>query len=89
MQTNLDGGPGDLNVTHGGLLVGRLYKRSETSAVGAEWLWSLNGVPEGPVGLAFTGLAATRDEALTALTERWSKWLDWAKLGEQDPTSGD
>ena len=81
-QQNLDG-PGDFNIMHGELLVGRIYKRAGTSSIGAEWLWALNGVPEGPPQQSITGLAATRDEALSALTERWSKWLEWAHLAER------
>jgi hypothetical protein len=83
MQTNTDGSPGDFILLHGGLLVGRLYRRPAPSTAGMEWLWSLNGVPEGPAGLEFTGLAATKDEAVTALTERWAKWLEWASLAER------
>jgi len=82
LQASIDGNPGDFTLLHGGLLVGRLYKRSGTSTLGAEWLWSLNGVPEGPLGVPLTGLAGTRDEAVTALSERWAKWLEWANLVE-------
>jgi hypothetical protein len=83
LQANMDGEPGDFKLLHGGLLVGRLYKRSASLSVGAEWLWSLNGVPEGPAGVDFTGLAATQEDAVRALTERWVKWLEWANLMER------
>ena len=42
----------------------------------------LNGVPEGPHGLAITGLAGSLDEAMAALKERWTKWLASAELSE-------
>jgi hypothetical protein len=83
LKPNIDGGPADFNVMHGELIVGRLYQRGGAPSVGTEWLWALNGVPFGPPETAITGPAATRDGALTALTERWSKWLDWANLAER------
>jgi hypothetical protein len=48
----------------------------------AQWLWALNGVPEGPHGFPITGLTATLEEAQAALKERWEKWLEWTKLAE-------
>jgi hypothetical protein len=83
LKANIDGGPGDFNIMHGELIVGWLYQRGDAPSVGAEWLWALNGVPFGPPETAITGPAATRDEAMTALTERWLKWLDWANLAER------
>jgi hypothetical protein len=82
MQPNPDGAPSECNVVHGGLLVGRIYRRKVALRSDAQWLWALNGLPEGPLGLVFTGQAATCDEALTALAERWGKWLAWAGLTE-------
>ena len=78
---NQPGEPDDFEVFHGQLQVGRIYKRS---AIGARsWLWALNGVFGGPSDLAISGAAATQAEALTALDESWSKWLNWAELKER------
>ena len=58
----------DYHVLHGELQVGQIYKRKAAIRPEAQWLWALNGVPE-------AGLAATRDEAMAALNERWARWL--------------
>jgi hypothetical protein len=77
-----DSSPGDSKVMHGQLLVGQIYKQGAASRTGSEWLWVFNGVSS-PEGLMIAGSAATPQEAITALTELWSKWLDWAKLAEK------
>jgi hypothetical protein len=78
-----DESPGDSKVMHGQLLVGQIYQRSSALAAETQWLWALNGVPEGPLGLSLTGLTATREDAFKALTQRWAKWLEWANLAER------
>jgi hypothetical protein len=82
LNKNADASAEDYQVLHGQLQVGRIYKRKITLRPGSEWLWALNGVPEGPCGLVITGLAASLDEALAALKERWAKWLASAELSE-------
>ena len=77
-----DDSPGDSKVMHGPWVVGQIYKRSAAFRPETQWLWALNGVPDGPLDLTRTGLAATPEEGLSALTEQWSKWLDWANLAE-------
>ena len=77
-----DGSENDYRVLHGELEVGQIYKRKVALRPETQWLWTLNGVPEGPVGLSVTGLAATLDEAIGALKERWGKWLGSADLSE-------
>ena len=77
-----DGSADEFHVLHGELRVGRIYRRKAALRAGARWLWALNCVPEGPRGLAFTGLAPTLDEATAALQESWSKWLASAELSE-------
>jgi hypothetical protein len=72
----------DYAVMHGELRVGRIYKRKMALRAEAQWLWALNGVPEGPDGYPITGLTATLEEARAALQERWEKWLEWTKLSE-------
>lgn len=72
----------DYHVMHGGLEVGKIYKRKAALRPETQWLWALNGVPQAPAGLAITGLAATLDEATAALSESWSKWLASAGLSE-------
>ena len=72
----------DYRVLHGELEVGQIYKRKISLRPEAQWLWALNGVPEGPVGLSATGLAATLDDAVAAFKERWGKWLASAGLSE-------
>jgi hypothetical protein len=74
---------GDRKVLHGQLVVGQIYRRSAALRAETQWLWALNGVPDGPEALQRTGLAATPQEGLSALTEQWSKWLDWANLTER------
>jgi hypothetical protein len=77
-----DGSEDDYRVLHGDLEVGQIYRRKAALRPESQWLWALNGVPEGPHGLAATGLAATLDEAIAALKERWGKWLGSADLSE-------
>jgi hypothetical protein len=76
------GSADDYHVLHGELQVGQIYRRKVALRPEAQWLWALNGVPHGPSGPAFTGLAATLDEAMATLKERWSKWLASAELSE-------
>jgi hypothetical protein len=72
----------DYNVLHGELQVGQIYKRKAAIRPESQWLWALNGVPQGPHEPAITGLAATLDEAEAALKERWTKWLASVDLWE-------
>jgi len=78
-----DDSPGDRKVMHGALVVGQIYRRSAAMRAETQWLWAINGVPGGPVGLTLTGLAATPEEGLGALTEQWAKWLEWTNLAER------
>jgi hypothetical protein len=82
LKPNADGSADEYRVLHGALQIGQIYKRRAALRPDTQWLWALNGVPEAPPGLVFTGLAATRDEAMAALRERWSKWLASAELSE-------
>ncbi len=77
-----NGSDDDYQVLHGELQVGQIYRRKVALRPEAQWLWALNGVPQGPPDLAFTGLAGSLDEALAALKERWSMWLASAELSE-------
>jgi hypothetical protein len=82
------GAPDEYDVMHGELKIGQIYKRKVALRPEAQWLWALNGVPEGPQGIPITGLTATLEEAEAALRERWEKWLEWTKLteaGERQP----
>ena len=72
----------DYQVLHGELRIGQIYKRKVDLRPEAQWLWALNGVPECPNGLTFTGVAGSLDEAKTALEKRWFKWLASAGLTE-------
>jgi hypothetical protein len=78
-----DDSPGDSKVMHGALVVGQIYRRRAAMRAETQWLWAINGVPGGPVGLTLTGLAATPEEGLGALTEQWAKWLEWTNLAER------
>jgi hypothetical protein len=73
----------DYHVMHGELTVGQIYKRKAALRAEAQWLWALNGVPIASDAPALTGLAATLDEAMAALKERWSKWLASSELTEK------
>jgi hypothetical protein len=77
----------DYHVMHGELKVGQIYKRKAALRAEAQWLWALNGVPTDSDAPALTGLAATLDEAMAALKERWSKWLASSELTEKDSGS--
>jgi hypothetical protein len=68
---------------HGELEVGQIYKRKAALRPGAQWLWALNGVPTVSDASTSTGLAASLDEAMAALQERWSKWLASSELMEK------
>jgi hypothetical protein len=65
----------DYYVLDGELRVGQIYKRKAAIIPEAQWLWTLNGGPQGRDGLAVTGLAASLDEAMTALQERRTKLI--------------
>jgi len=82
LKPNADASADDYHVLHGELRIGQIYKRKVALRPEAQWLWALNGVPEFPNELAFTGLAATRDEAMAALNERWARWLASVALTE-------
>jgi hypothetical protein len=84
LRPNTENSPEDYNVLHGELRIGRVYKRKVSLQPETQWLWALNGVPEGVEGLALTGLTASLDEAIAALGERWTRWLAWARLKEED-----
>jgi hypothetical protein len=73
----------DYRVMHGELEVGQIYRRRAAHRAEAQWLWALNGVPTASDAPALTGLAATLDEAVAALKERWSKWLASSELMEK------
>ena len=73
----------DYQVMHGELKVGQIYRRKAALRPEAQWLWALNGVPAGSDVSALAGSTATLDEALAALKERWSKWLESAGLTEK------
>ena len=82
LKPNGDSSADDFHVLHGELQIGEIYKRKVALRPDAQWLWALNGVPEAPRGLIFTGLAPTLDAATAALRARWSKWLASAELSE-------
>jgi hypothetical protein len=82
-QHNADD-PDQYHVMHGELEVGEIYKRKVSLRPETAWLWALNGVPVGSAGLAFTGLAATLDDAMGGLRESWSRWLSSAELLQAD-----
>jgi hypothetical protein len=82
LKLKSEGSEDDYRVLHGELEIGQIYKRKVALRPETQWLWALNGVPEGPHDLAVTGLAATLDEAIAALKERWGKWLASANLSE-------
>jgi len=82
LRANIDASADDYQVLHGELQIGQIYKRKVDLRPEAQWLWTLNGVPECPNGLTFTGVAGSLDEAKAALQERWSKWLASAGLTE-------
>jgi hypothetical protein len=84
---NANGSVDDYNVVHGQLRIGQIYRRKAALRAEAEWLWALNGVPECPDGLAFTGHAASLDDAIAALNARWAKWLAAADLTEATNSS--
>jgi hypothetical protein len=46
-------------------------------------MWTLNGVPDGPGGLALAGSAESPEGAKAALRESWGRWLAWAALSEE------
>jgi hypothetical protein len=76
LKPKVEGSEDDCRVLQGELEVGQIYKRKVALRPETQWLWALDGVPEGPVGLSGTGLAATLDDAIAALKERWGKWLE-------------
>jgi hypothetical protein len=82
VQEHPDNAPDDYLVLHGKLMVGRVYKRSATTQPEVLWIWALNGMTGLPSDLAIAGTAATREEALAAVNEKWTKWLEWANLKE-------
>jgi hypothetical protein len=82
LQPNPDGSPDEHHVMHGGLRVGRIYKRKSVIRSETQWLWSFNASIIGPEGIRPTGLAGTLEDAKAALNVYWEQWLSWAKLSE-------
>jgi hypothetical protein len=81
------GSADDYSVLHGDLQVGQIYKRRAALRPESQWMWALNGVPAGSDPHAVTGLAATLDDSMVALTESWAKWLASAELLEAGESS--
>jgi hypothetical protein len=79
-----DSSEDDFHVLHGALRIGQIYKRRISLRPDSESLWALNGVPVSDDGLPLTGLSSSLEEATSALGERWTSWLAWAKLKEED-----
>jgi hypothetical protein len=78
----------DYILMHGGLSVGRIYKRASAFRPDATWLWTITGVPGGPEGLRSSGTSATLEDAEAALNACWRQWLDWAALMEGGRAQG-
>ncbi len=75
LQPNTDGSVEDYNVFHRTLRVGQIYNRGAALRPETQWIWTLNGVPDGPGGLALAGCAESRERAEAALRESWEQWL--------------
>jgi hypothetical protein len=86
LQPNAHGSPGDYDVLSGALRIGQIYKRAAAHRPDTEWTWALDGVHDGPGGLALTGSAESRERAEMALRESWKQWLAWAGLSEEGGT---
>jgi hypothetical protein len=82
LKPNSDAAGDTYIVLCGKLQVGQISRRKVALRPDSQWLWALNGVPMGPPGLEFTGLAPTLEEAMAALEVRWLKWLESAELSE-------
>jgi hypothetical protein len=82
LQPNADGSPGAYDVFHRALRIGQIYKREAALRPEGQWIWSLNGVPDGPGGPVLAGSAESLEGAEAALRERWEQWLAWAGLSE-------
>ena len=82
LQPNADGSVDDHDVFHGALRVGQIYKRAAALRPETQWIWTLNGVPDGPSRPALAGSAESRERAEAALQEGWEQWLAWAGLSE-------
>jgi hypothetical protein len=65
----------DYRVMHGGLQVGRVYKRKAALRADSQWLWALNGSSGGPDGLCLTGLAESLDRAQAELKGSWDQLI--------------
>jgi hypothetical protein len=85
LQQRSDGAIDEYDAFQGQLPVGRLYKRTPSARPGAEWIWALNGVIGLPLDVSISGVASTREEALSALTKLWAWWLEQANLVERQP----
>jgi hypothetical protein len=75
-------GEEDYMLMHGGLPVGRIYKRASALRPDTTWLWTINGVPGGPEGLPLSGTSSTLEAAEAAVNASWRQWLAWAGLTE-------
>jgi hypothetical protein len=64
------------------LKIGQIYKRGAAIRPEGQWIWTLNGVPDGPGRRALAGSAESRERAEAALRESWEQWLAWAGLSE-------
>jgi len=84
LKPNEQGIAEDFHVMHGELRIGHIYKRKISLRPDTEWLWALNGLPISMDDLPLTGLSASLKEATIAIGERWTNWLAWAHLKEDN-----
>jgi hypothetical protein len=82
LPRNADDSSEDYDVFHGALKIGQIYKRVAAIRPEGQWIWTLNGVPDGTGRRALAGSAESREQAEAALRESWEQWLAWAGLSE-------
>ena len=72
----------DYTIYSGEWAMGRIYEQ-RGGPEHMRWFWSLYGVVGKPPKVQTNDHAPTLDEAKAQFEAAWKRWLDWAKLREE------
>jgi hypothetical protein len=72
----------DYHVMHGGMQIGRIYKRAAAISPASQWIWAINGLLGCPDTIRLSGTVGSLEEAAGAFLESWDSLLAWGQLAE-------
>jgi hypothetical protein len=81
-RPNVTGSADEYQVLHGNWQIGQIIKRISALDPKRQWLWALNGVPDGPDNMSRTGFSESLDAAKAEFTDCWERWLGWAGFAQ-------